>query len=45
MIRYYETTGLLPPAGRTAGGYRDYQLADVQRLRFIRRARDLRVLP
>lgn len=41
MIRYYETTGLLPPAGRTASGYRDYEVADVQRLRFIRRARDL----
>ena len=41
MIRYYETTGLLPPVGRTAGGYRDYEMADVQRLRFIRRARDL----
>jgi Cu(I)-responsive transcriptional regulator len=41
MIRYYETIGLFPQAGRTAGGYRDYETADVQRLRFIRRARDL----
>jgi MerR family transcriptional regulator, copper efflux regulator len=41
MIRYYETIGLFPEAGRTAGGYRDYETADVQRLRFIRRARDL----
>jgi Cu(I)-responsive transcriptional regulator len=41
MIRYYETIGLFPRAERTAGGYRDYEAADVQRLRFIRRARDL----
>ena len=41
MIRYYETIGLFPQAGRTAGGYRDYDTLDVQRLCFIRRARDL----
>ena len=41
MIRYYETIGLFPRAGRTPGGYRDYDTPDVQRLRFIRRARDL----
>jgi MerR family copper efflux transcriptional regulator len=41
MIRYYESIGLFPQAGRTAGGYRDYRAADVERLRFIRRARDL----
>jgi MerR family gold-responsive transcriptional activator of gol and ges genes len=41
MIRYYEETGLIPPAGRTASGYRSYGPADVHRLRFIRRARDL----
>jgi len=41
MIRYYESIGLFPQAGRTANGYRDYETADVQRLRFIRRARDL----
>ena len=41
MIRYYELIGLFPQAGRTANGYRDYETADVQRLRFIRRARDL----
>ncbi len=41
MIRYYETIGLFPQAGRTPGGYRDYDTPDVQRLCFIRRARDL----
>ena len=41
MIRYYETIDLVPKAGRTEGGYRDYSPSDVHRLRFIRRARDL----
>ncbi len=41
MIRYYEQTGLIPPADRTASGYRDYSANDVHVLRFIRRARDL----
>lgn len=41
MIRYYEQTGLIPPAGRKESGYRAYGDADVHRLRFIRRARDL----
>lgn len=41
MIRYYEQNGLIPPAGRTASGYRAYSHADVHRLRFVRRARDL----
>lgn len=41
MIRYYEQTGLIPPADRTASGYRDYSDTDVHMLRFIRRARDL----
>ncbi|MFC3631743.1 Cu(I)-responsive transcriptional regulator [Paracoccus angustae] len=41
MIRYYEQTGLIPRAARRDSGYRDYDDADVHRLRFIRGARDL----
>lgn len=41
MIRYYESIGLVPAADRRASGYRDYGPADVNRLGFIRRARDL----
>ncbi len=37
-VRYYERLGLLPPAGRTAGGYRAYRPEAVERLRFIRQA-------
>ena len=41
MIRYYEQIGLIPPAGRTHAGYRDYTEKDVHVLRFVRRTRDL----
>lgn len=41
MIRYYEQSGLIPPATRQPSGYRDYGDNDVHRLRFVRRARDL----
>lgn len=41
MIRYYESTGLIEAAGRTASGYRVYTASDVHTLKFIRRARDL----
>lgn len=40
-IRYYEREGLLPAPHRRASGYRDYAPAAVERLRFIRRAKDL----
>jgi Cu(I)-responsive transcriptional regulator len=39
MIRYYESIGLVPLAGRLENGYRDYGATDVHRLRFIRTAR------
>lgn len=41
MIRYYESIGLVPAAGRTGSGYRVYSGTEVQMLRFIRRSRDL----
>jgi MerR family copper efflux transcriptional regulator len=41
MIRHYEAIGLLPAAGRRSSGYRDFSTSDVQRLQFIRRARNL----
>ena len=40
-IRYYEQIGIVPAPSRTASGYRQYDQADVERLRFIRRARSL----
>ena len=40
-IRYYERENLLPAPVRRASGYRDYGPDVVERLRFIRRAKDL----
>jgi MerR family mercuric resistance operon transcriptional regulator len=40
-IRYYERVGLMPPPARTSSGYRVYTLADVERLHFIARGREL----
>lgn len=40
-IRYYEQIGLMPEAGRTEGGQRRYDDADLDRLAFIRHARQL----
>jgi Cu(I)-responsive transcriptional regulator len=41
MIRHYEGIGLIPEVGRTFAGYRLYGEADLNRLRFIKRARNL----
>jgi MerR family mercuric resistance operon transcriptional regulator len=40
-IRFYEKVGILPAPARSAGGQRLYALAELKRLNFIRRARDL----
>lgn len=40
-IRYYEKIGLLPKPARTSSNYRDYGQAELGRLSFIRRSRDL----
>ncbi|QYG92488.1 MerR family transcriptional regulator [Iamia sp. SCSIO 61187] len=40
-LRYYEGIGLVPPAARTAAGYRLYDEATVDRLAFIARAKQL----
>jgi MerR family mercuric resistance operon transcriptional regulator len=40
-IRYYERVGLLPRPPRSAGRYRLYDISDVRRLAFVRRAREL----
>ena len=39
-IRYYEDIGLIEPT-RSGNGYRDFSDADVQRLKFLQRARSL----
>lgn len=38
-LRFYEDSGLLPPADRTPNGYRSYTRKTVDRLEFIRRGR------
>jgi DNA-binding transcriptional MerR regulator len=40
-VRYYEQVGLLPRAERSDGNQRIYAKSDVDRLTFIRHARDL----
>ncbi|MFD0846926.1 MerR family transcriptional regulator [Sphingosinicella xenopeptidilytica] len=40
-VRYYERIGLLSKPPRTDGNYRAYGAPDLNRLSFIRRARDL----
>ena len=41
MLRHYESLGLLGAVNRTESNYRQYSLADVHTLRFIRRSRDM----
>ena len=40
-IRYYERIGLLPDPMRASNGYRQYNNTDIERLKFITRARQL----
>jgi len=40
-LRFYEHEGLLPPAVRTAGGFRLYPPESAERLRFIAQARQV----
>ena len=40
-VRYYERHGLLRSPARQSSGYRLYEEQDVERLRFIRRAKSL----
>ncbi len=40
-VRLYEARGLLPPAVRSAAGYRVFEASDVDTVRFIRRVRAL----
>ncbi len=40
-VRFYERRGLLPEPSRSASGYRLYQRDSIDRIRFIRRAKQL----
>lgn len=40
-IRHYEETGLAPPSGRSAGGFRLYTDDDIGRLRLIKQVKPL----
>jgi MerR family copper efflux transcriptional regulator len=40
-VRFYERKGLLPQPMRGSSGYREYGEADVDRLSFIRRSKEL----
>lgn len=41
MVRRYESLGIIPKAGRTEAGYRQYTENDVHILRFVKKAREL----
>lgn len=40
-IRFYEQQGVIPPASRSANGYRVYSKQQLDILRFIKRSRDM----
>ena len=40
-VRFYEQRGLLPQAGRSHSGYREYSPGDAKRLQFIVHAKEL----
>lgn len=40
-IRYYEDIGLIPPPDRSQGNQRIYETSHIDRLRFVRHAREL----
>jgi len=40
-IRFYERRGILDSPERTAGGYRAYDRADVDRVRYLKRGQEL----
>lgn len=41
MIRRYEDLGIIPKAGRSFSGYRQYSQNDVHVLKFVKRSREL----
>jgi DNA-binding transcriptional MerR regulator len=40
-IRYYDEANLVPPSGRSAGGFRLYTDADIERLRLVKHMKPL----
>jgi arsenate reductase (thioredoxin) len=44
-VRWYESVGVLPPASRKANGYREYDEADLARLRLVLSLRRLGLAP
>jgi DNA-binding transcriptional MerR regulator len=40
-IRYYEEVEVVPPSGRTGGGFRLYTDEDIERLRLVKRMKPL----
>ncbi|MEX0790718.1 MAG: MerR family transcriptional regulator, partial [Actinomycetota bacterium] len=40
-IRHYEEIGLVPPSGRTSGGFRLYTEEDIERLRLVKHMKPL----